>query len=340
MTDNQINKYCYSCGANIKSDSKKCKECWEKDPFLEQATVKTDIACSECGHHSPQKLTMQYCIACGAENKATHLVTQIKKKQEIEEYNEEPKAESKKKQPKLEPFIVKFPELLEKSIYVLKNNARYFIPIGIIQLVITIPVIVTNYLLVINPTIKIYQAYVLIPAGINLLCLILYAMIAKTSLYAISNNKLSMKIVFPSLKEIGSLIIASLFIIPLFFLLYIPTFLVIAVLISIVATTTLNTIMTISMLACPIPLIGMLIKLQFTPYFILEKKLGPIASMKQSWKITRKALGSLLEVNFVELFSIVVFTFIFGLGIILIYPIIVIAQTMLYQQLLDRYHKE
>lgn len=85
-----------------------------------------------------------------------------------------------------------------------------------------------------------------------------------------------------------------------------------------------------------IPAIIWLIRLQFYPYFIVDKGLGPIESLRKSWQITKGATWSLiifylvlLVINFLGFLALII-------GIFWTFPASLVAHAFVYKKLVSQ----
>ena len=85
-----------------------------------------------------------------------------------------------------------------------------------------------------------------------------------------------------------------------------------------------------------IPGIILSVKLQFTTYLVVDKGFGPIQAIKESWRLTKNIKWELflfglllIAVNILGLLAL-------GVGIIISYPLTLIAQAYVYRRLSER----
>ncbi len=82
-----------------------------------------------------------------------------------------------------------------------------------------------------------------------------------------------------------------------------------------------------------VPGIIFCLKYQFALYLILDKKLKPWEAIKQSGRITRGHLGLLFGLWLLSILITLVGLLVFGIGILVAMPVVLLAQTYVYKKL-------
>jgi uncharacterized membrane protein len=75
------------------------------------------------------------------------------------------------------------------------------------------------------------------------------------------------------------------------------------------------------------------IRLIFFPYFLVDKKVGPIESIKQSMAVTKSEVWNLLGLALSSIILLALGLLAFGIGLIFVLPIIMIAWAQTYRSL-------
>jgi uncharacterized membrane protein len=82
-----------------------------------------------------------------------------------------------------------------------------------------------------------------------------------------------------------------------------------------------------------IPGIILAVGLAFVPYLVVERGLGPIESMKESWRITKGHKWTLFQLGLVFLGLLILGTIVFFVGIFVAIPVAMIAGAHAYRTL-------
>jgi len=75
------------------------------------------------------------------------------------------------------------------------------------------------------------------------------------------------------------------------------------------------------------------LKYQFAPFLILDKNLRPWAAIKASGRLTRGHLGVLFGLWIMSILIILAGAAVFGVGLLVAVPVVILAQTYAYKQL-------
>jgi uncharacterized membrane protein len=82
-----------------------------------------------------------------------------------------------------------------------------------------------------------------------------------------------------------------------------------------------------------VPGIIFALKYQFATYLIIDKKMRPIDAIKESGRITKEHLGSLFCLWLVSILIVIAGCIAVGVGLLLAFPVILLAQTYVYKKL-------
>ncbi len=88
-----------------------------------------------------------------------------------------------------------------------------------------------------------------------------------------------------------------------------------------------------------IPGIYLAIRFAFFEYFIIDKKMGVIQSLKESWKITKGNFWGLFAFYFIVIIINILGALTLLLGLFVTIPITMIAWAFIYRRLLETKHK-
>lgn len=72
---------------------------------------------------------------------------------------------------------------------------------------------------------------------------------------------------------------------------------------------------------------------QFFVFFIIDKRLGAMDSVKASWSFVNKNLGSLIGLYIASIIAIIIGELLCGIGLLIAIPVVIIAQTYAYRTL-------
>lgn len=72
---------------------------------------------------------------------------------------------------------------------------------------------------------------------------------------------------------------------------------------------------------------------QFFVFFIIDKRLGAVDSVKASWSFVNKNLGSLIGLYIASIIAIIIGQLLCGIGLLIAIPVVIIAQTYAYRTL-------
>lgn len=87
-------------------------------------------------------------------------------------------------------------------------------------------------------------------------------------------------------------------------------------------------------LLCYLPVLAVALYAQFTLLFVLDKGLGPVAALRSSAMLVQRNLGTCAVLAVLALLACLVGVLVCGVGIVLVAPVVVIAQTVVYRTLL------
>lgn len=82
-----------------------------------------------------------------------------------------------------------------------------------------------------------------------------------------------------------------------------------------------------------VPGIILSLKFQFTNFFIVDQGLGPIAAMKKSWMVTKGVKLKLLIFDLTLILLNLIGLLVFGFGLLVSYPMTLVAQVILLNKL-------
>ena len=82
-----------------------------------------------------------------------------------------------------------------------------------------------------------------------------------------------------------------------------------------------------------VPGIIFALKYQFATYLIIDKKMRPIDAIKESGRITKGHLGSLFCLWLMSILIVIAGFIAVGVGLLLAFPVILLAQTYVYKKL-------
>lgn len=100
-----------------------------------------------------------------------------------------------------------------------------------------------------------------------------------------------------------------------------------------VATIIYAVIVMIGTILLIVPGVILSMKLMFYPYFIVEKKMGPIAALKKSWEITVDHKAILFFFSLVSGLINIIGVLVLGIGLFVSIPVTLMAQAYVYKQL-------
>jgi len=72
---------------------------------------------------------------------------------------------------------------------------------------------------------------------------------------------------------------------------------------------------------------------QFFVFFIIDKRLGAMDSVKASWAFVNKNLGSLIGLYIASIIAIIIGQLLCGIGLLIAIPVVIFAQTYAYRTL-------
>jgi len=82
-----------------------------------------------------------------------------------------------------------------------------------------------------------------------------------------------------------------------------------------------------------VPGVILILKYQFCVYLLIDKKLKPFAALRQSGEMTKGHLGSLFVFWLAILLLTVIGALLFGLGLLITVPVVMLAQVYVYRRL-------
>lgn len=77
------------------------------------------------------------------------------------------------------------------------------------------------------------------------------------------------------------------------------------------------------------------LRLQFFPQAIIEKKTGPVQSLKESWKATSNQIKELFILQLYSFGAVLLGALCFGIGVLVAFPLVAIGKAYLWRQLTE-----